>query len=42
MKIWDSPRTDKEAIRLLQDKGMFPKTKQKMRQWTQRDFIFFR
>ena len=28
MKICDLPRTEEEAIRLFQDKGMLPKTKQ--------------
>ena len=28
MKTWDLPRTEEEAIRFFQDKGVLPKTKQ--------------
>ena len=30
MKIWDLPKTDKEAIIFFQDKGLLPTTKQRI------------
>ena len=41
MKIWDLPKTEKEAIIFFQDKGLLPTTKT-VRQWTQHDFILSR